>query len=94
METSIAIKALTLGAVVATPAVLAVVRAKAVHAALERHRHGDWGDVSPVSRAANDDAARSGEERVISVYSDGDTIFWIITEWDRSVTTVLLPDDY
>ena len=94
MEADTAIKALTLGVVVATPEALAVVNGNAIHSALERHRNCDWGEVSPSGRAANDDAARSGEDRVISVYSDGDTIFWIITEWDRSVTTVLLPDDY
>lgn len=94
MEADTVTKALTLGVVVATPAALAVVSSKAIRSALERHRHCDWGEVSPSSRAANDDAARSGEDRVISVYSDGETIFWIITEWDRSVTTVLLPDDY
>ena len=62
--------------------------------ALKRHQSGDWGEVCPEDRAANDAAVTNGS-RLLSVYHDRKgTKFWIITEADRSVTTVLLPEDY
>lgn len=66
-----------------------------VMTALERHMRCDWGDLSDHDRAMNDGAVRSGADRILSSYKDSKgTKFWIITEADRSVTTVLLPDDY
>jgi hypothetical protein len=61
---------------------------------LARHAGGDWGEVDQEDWAANDRAMREGT-RLLSAYhlSDG-TKVWIITEADRSVTTVLLPDEY
>ena len=83
-----------LGRIVATPAALGAVSKPDIVAALRRHAVGDWGDVTPDDRAANDDALRSGE-RLLSVYRTASgTTFWVLTEADRSVTTVLLPDDY
>ena len=83
-----------LGRIVATPAALGTVSQPDIVAALRRHASGDWGEVDPDDRAANDDALRSGE-RLLSVYQSATgTTFWVITEADRSVTTVLLPDDY
>jgi hypothetical protein len=83
-----------LGRIVATPAALAAVSPPDIAAALRRHTSGDWGEVDPDDRAANDDAVRSGE-RLLSVYrSAGGTTFWALTEADRSATTVLLPADY
>jgi len=91
-----------LGRVVSTPgAVAALDDAKQEPALfLDRHVSGDWGDVDPLDRACND-AATGGDEpddqsgRVLSAYqtSSGVTI-WIITEWDRSATTLLLPSEY
>lgn len=65
-----------------------------VRASIWRHLAGDWGDLCPEDKAANDRALRD-KSRILSVYTDrwGNT-FWIITEWDRSYTTVLLPEDY
>jgi hypothetical protein len=61
---------------------------------LARHAQGDWGGVSEADRAANKQALPDGE-RLHSVYRGrGNVQFWIITEWDRRATTVLLPDDY
>lgn len=61
---------------------------------LSRHAEGDWGNVSSDDRAANEWGLVHGE-RLNSVYRDRNNVeFWIITEWDRSATTVLLPDDY
>jgi len=83
-----------LGQIVATPAALGTVSQPDIVAALRRHAAGDWGDVTPDDRAANDDALKSGE-RILSVYrSATGTTFWVLTEADRSATTVLLPDDY
>jgi hypothetical protein len=67
---------------------------------LARHSVGDWGTLDVDDRALNDEAvAHEGDldrqQRVLSAYETrrGDRI-WIITEWDRSITTVLLPEDY
>lgn len=64
-----------------------------IRALLDRHISGDWGDVCPSDAQANNDALAEGD-RLMSVYFVGDQKIWIITEWDRSVTTLLLPDDY
>jgi hypothetical protein len=65
-----------------------------ISAALARHAEGDCGDVCPEDRAENERALVSGG-RLFSVYHDGSGLkFWIITEADRSATTVLLPEDY
>jgi hypothetical protein len=61
--------------------------------ALCRHASGDWGDVSDADREENELSLIDGY-RLMSVYRAGETVFWIITEADRSVTTVLMPDDY
>jgi hypothetical protein len=65
-----------------------------VEVALARHVIGDWGDVSDDDRNQNE-LSVTDRYRLFSVYhSAGGIKFWIITEADRSVTTVLLPDDY
>ena len=62
--------------------------------ALARHARCDWGDVSVSDATANAMAIAEGF-RILSVYHDNYGVkFWIITEADRSATTVLLPDDY
>ena len=82
-----------LGQVVITRNALEVLSKDAVYAALARHQAGDWGDVCDEDRGLNDEALKDGS-RILSVYKDGETKFWIITEADRSATTVLLPEDY
>ena len=65
-----------------------------ITAALERHASGDWGDVGQQDWQENELSLRQGF-RLFSVYHAADgTKFWIITEADRSATTVLLPGDY
>lgn len=65
-----------------------------VLAALARHLNGDWGDVDHDDCRANDRAVNEGS-RIFSVYhTAGGVKFWVITEADRSSTTVLLPEDY
>src|SRR5207253_2033193 len=61
---------------------------------IQRHASGDWGDVGAEDWAANEDALRRGG-RLFSVYQVGAEIrLWIITEADRSATTVVLPEEY
>jgi hypothetical protein len=62
--------------------------------ALGRHAAGDWGDVCDEDRRENESSLSQGF-RLLSVYHDRNEVkFWIITEADRSATTVLLPEDY
>lgn len=62
--------------------------------ALRRHAAGDWGDVDEHDHKENELALKEGF-RLLSVYHDRNDIkFWIITEADRSATTILLPEDY
>ncbi|MBK9784076.1 MAG: hypothetical protein IPP59_07740 [Betaproteobacteria bacterium] len=62
---------------------------------LLRHLAGDWGDLSDHDRQLNDAALKSGADRLFSSYQiTPDLKLWIITEWDRSVTTLLLPSEY
>jgi hypothetical protein len=65
-----------------------------VNDALDRHVTGDWGDVDEHDRQENELSLVQGF-RLLSVYKDRNNVkFWIITEADRSGTTILLPDDY
>ncbi len=86
-----------LGQTVATPGALAALEAsgETFFPYMTRHVTGDWGDLSPGDAKQNDEAVRTGEDRVFSAYRlKNGTKIWIITEWDRSVTTILLPEDY
>ena len=61
---------------------------------LMRHLHGDWGELSAEDKAENEFSVKEGF-RILSSYRDRNNIkMWIITEADRSSTTVLLPEDY
>lgn len=61
---------------------------------IARHSACDWGDVCAEDWCSNNRAVR-GNGLVLSSYEvSGDLKVWIITEWDRSVTTLLLPSDY
>ena len=85
-----------LGHLCATPGALAVLQARSLSPFpfLERHVRGDWGDLDAEDVQANDTALQRGT-RLLSAYDLGshDTL-WIITEADRSVTTLLLPEEY
>jgi len=87
---------LSLGQLVATPAAVAALAAAGVSAflLLNRHARSDWGDVCEEDRQQNERAVTTGE-RVLSSYRLGNgQRVWILTEADRTVTTVLLPDEY
>lgn len=65
-----------------------------VHHSLARHLSGDWGDLCQEDWATNEEALLDGY-RLFSAYKrEGMLPIWIITEADRSVTTILLPDEY
>ena len=82
------------GTIVATPNALESVSSKEMDIALARHLQGDWGEVDEEDRHENEISLENGF-RLLSVYRTSAGIkFWIITEADRSVTTVLLPEDY
>ena len=64
---------------------------------LSRYREGDWGDMTSSDKRANDDAVACGDARILASYKRPDhptQNIWIITEADRSATTVLFPDEY
>ncbi len=86
----------SLGQIVATPAALEALN-KSGDSALSlllRHATGDWGDLGEEDKQENDANLRNGE-RLLSVYILRDRAkLWLITEADRSVTTLLLPSDY
>ena len=83
-----------LGQVLITPGAHDDLDLKDVASSLVRHAGGDFGDVSEEDWAQNVTALETGD-RILSAYHDRNEIkFWIITEWDRSATTILLPSEY
>lgn len=85
-----------LGFVVATPAALSAFESNGdnAYSYLERHSRGDWGNVAPRDAQQNNEAVDLGLQ-LLSVYNLADgTKFWIITEADRSATTLLLAREY
>jgi hypothetical protein len=86
----------SLGRVVGTPGAL-----KALAAAeqdyselLNRHVTGDWGDLCDEDKEENELSVEKGF-RIFSAYKlQTGAKVWVITEWDRSATTILLPEDY
>lgn len=84
----------SLGQLYATPGVLTEVSTEEISPALARHAMGDWGDLSQEDIDANNLALKEGTRLFSSYRSSTRVKFWIITEWDRSATTVLLPSEY
>ena len=82
------------GKVAITAAAMQALSPMDVAVALDRHATGDWGTVCEDDWESNDLAL--GEfGRILSTYQAKDqTVFWIITEWNRTATTILLPSDY
>jgi hypothetical protein len=95
-------KSFPLGQIVATRGVVDAVPGQRCTECLTRHIRGDWGNVCPEDAATNDQALVDGM-RLLSAYAIdpskpakgyGENCLWIITEADRSVTTLLFPDEY
>lgn len=59
-----------------------------------RHLQCDWSEMNPEDAEANRLAVETGEGRIFSAYQYGDKRVWVITEADRSATTVLLSEEY
>lgn len=93
-------KKFELGTVVATAAVDRAMKSDRafdtfVKTSLGRYVNADWGDTCTEDRKTNDNALKNGE-RILAVYIYPKTKkkIWIITEWDRSATTILFPSEY
>jgi hypothetical protein len=85
-----------LGQLVATPGAIEVMERLGIIplALLSRHVSGDWGDIDSEDKGLNEQALETGE-RIFSVYGpEVDDRLWVITEADRSATTILRPEDY
>lgn len=83
-----------LGRTVATSHALTKLAHADILPALARHAAGDWGELCDSDKRANDRALGDGGRLLSSYRSAAGVKFWIITEADRSATTVLLPEDY
>jgi len=84
----------SLGILLITMPALKAIPDEDVRAALARHMSGDWGEMDAEDCAANEMALKHGT-RIFSAYRSAKGVkFWVITEADRSQTTVLLPEDY
>lgn len=84
-----------LGNLVATPGAMGVLdgNQEVILKMLNRHVTGDWGELDEDDRQTNECALQSGG-RIFSTYTELDTKFYVITESDRSLTTILLPEEY
>ncbi len=84
-----------LGRCVSTPGALQHLGALGVSPLelLQRHVSGDWGELSVEDKRANERALLDGT-RILSAYTYYCIKFWVITEADRSATTILLPSEY
>jgi hypothetical protein len=83
----------TLGTLLITKSAHELLTPEEIASAIAKHLVGDWGDLPPCDWEANNEALLEGN-RLLSAYGQDDRRFWIITEADRSVTTILLPNDY
>lgn len=89
-------KSFRLGKIVATPAALKALEEshQSPMEFLNRHKKGDWGEVCGEDWALNDEALKN-DTRILSAYKTAKKQkLWVITEADRSATTILLPDEY
>ena len=85
-----------LGQLVATPGALAALEksGQSPMAFLSRHVTGDWGELSEEDRKENQFSVEKGFRLLSSYQTNAGERVWVITEADRSVTTILLPDEY
>lgn len=84
-----------LGQTLATPGALTTLEALNASplAILSRHQSGDWGDLESEDKQSNEAALLNGG-RIFSAYQFDAERLWVITEADRSATTILLPEEY
>ena len=85
-----------LGQIVGTPGAMRALEEAEKHPSelLVRHVTGDWGELPDEDKEENERSVEQGF-RILSAYTlETGTKVWVITEWDRSVTTLLLPVEY
>ena len=82
------------GRVVITPGVLSELSQDEAIGGLVRHLAGDWGDLDEFDWKENEAALQHGFRLFSRYVTQGGTKFYVITEHDRSVTTILLPEEY
>ncbi len=84
------------GQIVATPGALSLLEQanKSPLDFLSRHLRGDWGDLCQEDKTENELSLKQGVRLLSSYRVSGGQTLWIITEADRSATTLLLPDEY
>ena len=82
------------GQTMATPNALAKIPHNEILNALSRHIRGDWGTLDAEDLQSNERALQFGGRLFSSYLTSQNVKFWVITESDRAVTTVLLPMDY
>lgn len=82
-----------LGTLVTTQGAASLLTAEDIASIINRHSQGNWGEVCKEDAQENELSLKQGF-RLLSVYTIKGQKFWVITEADRSVTTILLPDEY
>lgn len=82
-----------LGQIVTTPGAMNAIDLLQMTRLLARHASGDWGDLSEEDKKENEFSLANGF-RIMSSYKVNDVKIWVITESDRSCTTILLPSEY
>ena len=94
MSTTARIAVVDVGVLAVTPRASEQIQEDDLFDCFVRHLAGDWGELSDQDRKANELALET-DRRIVSRYTDRyGSVFWIITEADRSQTTILLPEDY
>jgi hypothetical protein len=86
-------KRFSLGRLLQTRAVLLELEEPEIEVMVQRHLDGDWGDLDDEDKALNEHALEVGN-RLLSLYVLEGERYYVITEWDRSLTTVLRADEY
>lgn len=61
---------------------------------LEKYKNHDWGNLCEEDKKMNNSAIKNNDDRILAKYNYGETAIYIITEWDRSTTTILFVDEY
>jgi hypothetical protein len=85
-----------LGQIVATPGALSALEdcGQLPEEFINRHAQGDWGELCPEDIEANEQALNHGARLLSRYTTSSKEALYVITEWDRSVTTILLPEEY
>lgn len=68
--------------------------AKFITESFKRYVNCDWGDLCEEDKEMNDSAVKNNDDRILAKYSFNNEDIYIITEWDRSVTTILFTNEY